>query len=67
MSILRIFDSARMKNVSAKGLIVVFRIVSVSVDCCVFGPENKGEFLTVRSEGKKTQGKEPDGVYFLGK
>ena len=56
-----------MKNVSAKGLIVVFRIVSVSVDCCVFGPENKGEFLTVRSEGKKTQGKEPDGVYFLGK
>ena len=42
-----------MKNVSAKGLIVVFRIVSVSVDCCVFGPENKGEFLTVRSEGKK--------------
>ena len=47
MSKLRIFDSG-MKNVSAKGLIVVFRIVSVSVDCGVFRPENKVQFLTVR-------------------
>ena len=46
-----------MKNVSAKGLIVVFRIVSVSIDCGVFRPENKGiVFDSAQSEKNTGQG-----------
>ena len=42
-------------DVSAKGLIVVFRIGSVSVDCGVFSPENSGiVFDSVQREKNST-------------
>ena len=44
MSKLRIFDSARTKNVSAKGLIVVFRIVSIEESVGFFFLIENSEF-----------------------
>ena len=43
MSKLRIFDSARTKNVSAKGLIVVFRIVSIGESVGFFSDRQRKE------------------------